>query len=595
MPKMNLTEATILALQGKLNLEESIDISIQDDSTMIDTDESTVIIQNKEELEDVEETECEDCEEPEVVEVPVEGEETIIPEQEIPEEQVEEITSEEVPTVEEIADGETDLDESKQLDEERLGNNTFTDKDEAEYYRNKELYHQSGLERHKKAMDKAKEACKNKGIKVDETEGVYESCNKGLKENKNTEDTVDISQEFFGHSLEDDIDEYEGPVPFDRFLQRAIDFGVEDEAFEKYGNRSRTSVNKIVREYYKDYKAKMNRAIKNTNLKENKLEKQMIDEAETQGVYESKKIKTEDTDEGSDNEQEDTQEHKLTPDMTDEEIVDYIVNNYKDITGEEVDSVFADGTNATEDSPIFNQEAIDEVSDKILAVLDEADITGKRLEDILYALDDKLAMMKTGEVEEEPEPEFAESEPELDESKEIKTEGNIFADGSDIVSNLIDRACNELEGDELADFLQGIIGQIREVAEEKDLFVESKEEKDESKDCKEEKEPVKEGFSKQSFNEVFTKYYKDTISKTESFETIKVLKNDKSIKVEGKLNLTNGNSKDITLTLNKVQEGTSFTKYELHESGLLKESKSSVAKLMTRTNDNVIKCCYITK
>lgn len=483
MPKMNLTEATILALQGKLNLEESIDISIQDDSTMIDTDESTVIIQNKEELEDVEETECEDCEEPEVVEVPVEGEETIIPEQEIPEEQVEEITSEEVPTVEEIANGETDLDESKQLDEERLGNNTFTDKDEAEYYRNKELYHQSGLERHKKAMDKAKEACDKKGIEVDET----------------------------------------------------------------------------------------------------------------QGVYESKKIKTEDTDEGSDNEEEDTQEHKLTPDMTDEEIVDYIVNNYKDITGEEVDSVFADGTNATEDSPIFNQEAIDEVSDKILAVLDDAGITGKRLEDVLYLLDDKLAMIKTGEVEEEPEPEFAESEPELDESKEIKTEGNIFADGSDIVSNLIDRACNELEGDELADFLQGIIGQIREVAEENDLFVENKEQKEESKDCEEEKEPVKEGFSKQSFNQVFTKYYKDTISKTESFETTKVLKNDKAIKVEGKLNLTNGNSKDITLTLNKVQEGTSFTKYELHESGLLKESKSSVAKLMTRTNDNVIKCCYITK
>ena len=73
------------------------------------------------------------------------------------------------------------------------------------------------------------------------------------------------------------------------------------------------------------------------------------------------------------------------------------------------------------------------------------------------------------------------------------------------------------------------------------------------------------------------------------------MKNDKAIKVEGKLNLTNGNSKDITLTLNKVQEDTSFTKYELHESGLLKESKSSVAKLMTRTNDNVIKCCYITK
>ena len=406
MPKMNLTEATILALQGKLNLEESIDISIQDDSTMIDTDESTMIIQNKEELEDVEETECEDCEEPEVVEVPVEGEETIIPEQEIPEEQVEEITSEEVPTVEEIADGETDLDESKE--------------------------------------------CKTEGV-------------------------------------------------------------------------------------------------------------------------------------------------ELSNEMTDDEMVDKIINGYEEITGTPIDDIFTPESEKSEDSPIFNQEVIDSVSDKILKVLDDAGITGKRLEDVLYLLDDKLAMIKTGEVDEEPEPEFAESEPELDESKEIKTEGNIFADGSDIVSNLIDRACNELEGDELADFLQGIIGQIREVAEENDLFVENKEQKEESKDCEEEKEPVKEGFSKQSFNEVFTKYYKDTISKTESFETTKVLKNDKAIKVEGKLNLTNGNSKDITLTLNKVQEGTSFTKYELHESGLLKESKSGVAKLMTRTNDNVNKYCYITK
>ena len=33
-------------------------------------------------------------------------------------------------------------------------------------------------------MDKAKEACKNKGIEVDETEGVYESCNKNLKEER---------------------------------------------------------------------------------------------------------------------------------------------------------------------------------------------------------------------------------------------------------------------------------------------------------------------------------------------------------------------------------------------------------------------------
>lgn len=82
------------------------------------------------------------------------------------------------------------------------------------------------------------------------------------------EEAIDMSEEFFGYSLEDDIDEYEGPVPFDRFLQRAIDFGVEDEVFEKYGNRSRTNVNKLVKEYYKDYEAKMNQAMKDNSLEE---------------------------------------------------------------------------------------------------------------------------------------------------------------------------------------------------------------------------------------------------------------------------------------------------------------------------------------
>lgn len=512
MPKMNLTEATILALQGKLNLEESIDISIQDDSTMIDTDESTVIIQNKEELEDVEETECEDCEEPEVVEVPIEGEETIIPEQEIPEEQVKEITSEEVPTVEEIADGETDLDESKE--------------------------------------------CKTEGV-------------------------------------------------------------------------------------------------------------------------------------------------ELSNEMTDDEIVDKIINGYEEITGTPIDDIFTPESEKSEDSPIFNQEVIDSVSDKILKVLDDAGITGKRLEDVLYLLDDKLAMIKTGEVEEEPEPEFAESEPELDESKKV-TEGkdtpelvqkakdwkkrvtaskdedeleqiveeimdavkdlsetnwaaeDLYngAEGvmddqdaadrgpatyirsvktnfknilTDFINNYAD-ACADAELDEgkkvktesidedldVSEMLRKILEYYQDNAMSDSFFEDLSNivdydkviewfksiELDESKKV-ENKEEVKEqcdcGYSKKTFNEVFTKYYKDTISKTESFETIKVLKNDKAIKVEGKLNLTNGNSKDITLTLNKVQEGTSFTKYELHESGLLKESKSSVAKLMTRTNNNVIKCCYITK
>lgn len=47
-------------------------------------------------------------------------------------------------------------------------NRTYKDRDEAEYYRNKELYANSNLARHREAMEKAKKACEEKGIKLDE-------------------------------------------------------------------------------------------------------------------------------------------------------------------------------------------------------------------------------------------------------------------------------------------------------------------------------------------------------------------------------------------------------------------------------------------
>ena len=45
---------------------------------------------------------------------------------------------------------------------------TYKNPEEAEYYRNKELYAQSGLARHKEAMEKAKKECAEKGIELHE-------------------------------------------------------------------------------------------------------------------------------------------------------------------------------------------------------------------------------------------------------------------------------------------------------------------------------------------------------------------------------------------------------------------------------------------
>lgn len=75
---------------------------------------------------------------------------------------------------------------------------TYKDRDEAEYYRNKELYAHSNLAKHREAMEKAKKACRAKNIKLDEAnifgretaeerKARKDSQEKGLVENETKE------------------------------------------------------------------------------------------------------------------------------------------------------------------------------------------------------------------------------------------------------------------------------------------------------------------------------------------------------------------------------------------------------------------------
>lgn len=61
-----------------------------------------------------------------------------------------------------------DEDDYDEDDLDEADDRTYKDRDEAEYYRNKELYANSNLARHREAMEKAKKACEEKGIKLDE-------------------------------------------------------------------------------------------------------------------------------------------------------------------------------------------------------------------------------------------------------------------------------------------------------------------------------------------------------------------------------------------------------------------------------------------
>ena len=130
MSKMSLTEATMLALQGKLvenktttkrptkrlkkenidiNVDDKTNVSVMDNETIVDTEEATIIV-DKKENEFVPETSdgiVDDTTLPmeapvDTVEVPVEGDETIIPEEVVDEPIVE-------PSEENAIDGNVDL------------------------------------------------------------------------------------------------------------------------------------------------------------------------------------------------------------------------------------------------------------------------------------------------------------------------------------------------------------------------------------------------------------------------------------------------------------------------------------------------------
>lgn len=74
--------------------------------------------------------------------------------------------------------------------------------------------------------------------------------------------------------VEDDLEDYGGPVSYDRFFERVYDDGqVEEAAFEIYNSRSQSAQNKIARQWYKEYKAlfKNSEDIKQEELKEEDL------------------------------------------------------------------------------------------------------------------------------------------------------------------------------------------------------------------------------------------------------------------------------------------------------------------------------------
>lgn len=143
MSKMNLTEATMLALQGKLpmkeskatrkprnikkteaidvNVDDKTNVSVLDNETIVDTEEATIIVDKKQ---DSFVPETNDIIEPnpelpvDSVEIPVDGDETIIPEDIVPDTEKTDIsTDEEMDENKKITESQKQVDDGEVPDE----------------------------------------------------------------------------------------------------------------------------------------------------------------------------------------------------------------------------------------------------------------------------------------------------------------------------------------------------------------------------------------------------------------------------------------------------------------------------------------------
>lgn len=114
------------------------------------------------------------------------------------------------------------------------------------------------------------------------------------------------------------------------------------------------------------------------------------------------------------------------------------------------------------------------------------------------------------------------------------------------------------------------------------------------------KTTVKNGkVSSKSFTEALTKFFKENYKTIKEVNVSKISQNKSGdLKIEAVIKNLGNKTKDICLEMTKVQSGKSFNKYTLKEAkGLIKESKNDNKKItmMTFNNKNIMECRYLLK
>lgn len=607
MSKMNLTEATMLALQGKLELKESakrpskvskkteaIDVNVDDttsvsvdeNTTVVETPEATVIItEPSEEIVAPEEVITEPVE---TVEIPVDSEETIMPddiletpvETELPvdEPSIEEIVNDDVPleTVEEPA---TDVENEEEKEESKKVESKEQPVKEARQRTTKDVYviqgnYGQGWE-DVVTYDNRQEARDDlKSYKENEPEYSHRLITRREKLNE----SADAEPNKF-NSLLAEVDNLSDTTAYKGICALIVEYaagvvGLDTNA-EAMNRLNIDTVKSIadnvfaedsIWETFDDFI--YGQIYSNLKLEESKK----LQEVDERAYDLAEKI---------------AEEIRKSGCMNFQDIVDMIAK----LTGEDIDTIYekqldndvygclsfegiicnySTGDFCTDEYAEEHPEVLEE-SKKLENVNIEISEDGKEVE---VTTDDGEVVETIDETPDEVETEEPTEEP-IEEGKQAEQ------NEKDITSKRIEEVKAKSRAKRSAKYEE----------------MKARHSTNKTETAKVEETKVKAKVSSKSFNEALTKYFTENFKVVESVNVTKILQNEKALKVEATIKNKNGSSRNLNLVMNKVQEGKTFNRYELKQAkGLVTEAVNKDKKLtmMTVTNkQNVLECRYV--
>lgn len=255
--------------------------------------------------------------------------------------------------------------------------------------------------------------------------------------------------------------------------------------------------------------------------------------------------------------------------LTHSEKLQYVIDNFKKITGRNIKGVFNRG--AESDEFIFNQDFIDATYDKIDSFLKKNGMSDKEVEDFIYDLDAELVKIAPQYI--------GESLKEDIEKATIETEDQVIKVSSepkeeDMNADWFDRESMG-EGELLPDDGEEMIAPLddEDIAEIEAAQEEPEENAEEPAETEEENPEDEEEFEfdeiqEESFKRITESYLKKVYSNVRSFKINNLDVNENLLRIDGTIRFNSGKKKDTAFVFESAKNENTIAKSKKRFVGL---------------------------